>query len=119
MVYCVEKSASAAELIRQNLQSLGVEEGFRIMKQDVKKVLRGLGEEGVTADFIFLDPPYRMEEVYGRTLELLGESQLTKPGSLVIAEHQKKFDPGETFASLRRYRKLEQGDATLSFYKKI
>jgi 16S rRNA (guanine(966)-N(2))-methyltransferase RsmD len=119
MVYFVEKSSKAAELIRQNLRSLGVEEGFRIMKEDVSKALRGLAEEEVTADVIFLDPPYRMEEAYGRTLEFLGESQLPKPGGLVIAEHQKKFDPGETFGLLRRYRKLEQGDAALSFYQKI
>jgi len=119
MVYFVEKSARAAELIRQNLHSLGVEEGFRIIRQDVRKALHGLAEEGVTADFIFLDPPYRMEEVYGQTLECLRESGLPKPGSLVMAEHQKKFDPGEAFASLRRFRKLEQGDAALSFYRRI
>ena len=119
MVYFVEKSAKAAELIRQNLHSLGVEEGFRIMKQDAKKPLSRLAEERVTADFVFLDPPYRMEEVYGQTLESLGKSQLPKPGSVVIAEHQKKFDPGETFPTLRRYRKLEQGDAVLSFYRRI
>ena len=111
MVYFVEKSARAAEL--------GVEEGFRIIRQDVRKALHGLAEEGVTADFIFLDPPYRMEEVYGQTLECLRESGLPKPGSLVMAEHQKKFDPGEAFASLRRFRKLEQGDAALSFYRRI
>jgi len=119
MVYFVEKSARAAELIRQNLQSLGVDEGFRVIQQDVKRAVRGLAEEEVTADFIFLDPPYQMEEAYGRTLESVGESQLPRPGGLVIAEHQKKFDPGGAFASLHRFRKLEQGDAALSFYKKI
>jgi len=116
MVYFVEKSARAAELIRKNLLSLGVEEGYRIMKQDVEKSLRQLDDEGITVDFMFLDPPYQMEKVYGQTLETLGKSQVPKPGSLVIAEHQKKFDPGEDFASLHRFRKLEQGDAALSFY---
>jgi hypothetical protein len=40
-----------------------------------------------------------------------------KPESIVIAEHQKKFDPRESFEALVRYRKLEQGDAALSFYR--
>ena len=119
MVYFVEKSARASELIRQNLQSLGVEEGFRIIQQDVGRALRWLAEEGIIADFIFLDPPYQMGEAYGRTLESFGEIQLPKPGSLVLAEHQKKFDPGDAFASLHRFRKLEQGDAALSFYRRI
>jgi 16S rRNA G966 N2-methylase RsmD len=60
-----------------------------------------------------------MKEVYGQTLESLAEAQLAKTGVLVVAEHQKKFDPGDAFSSLHRYRKLEQGDAALSFYKKI
>jgi 16S rRNA (guanine966-N2)-methyltransferase len=118
MVYFVEKAARAVELIRKNLESLGVEEGYRVMKQDVNKALPGLAEERITADFIFLDPPYQMKEAYGQTLESLGEAQLAKAGGLVIAEHLKKFDPGEAFASLHRFRKLEQGDAALSFYKK-
>ncbi len=69
------------------------------------------------ADFIFLDPPYEMEQAYGQALETLSKSGLLKDESIVIAEHQKKFDPGEVFGSLRRYRKLVQGDAALSFYR--
>jgi len=37
--------------------------------------------------------------------------------ALVIAEHEKKFDPGEKFGKLQRFRKLLQGDAGLSFYR--
>jgi hypothetical protein len=36
---------------------------------------------------------------------------------MVIAEHQKKFDSGDKFGNLQRYRKLMQGDAALSFYR--
>ena len=71
----------------------------------------------LTADFIFLDPPYEMEEAYQQALEKLSTSGLLKDESIVIAEHQKKFEPGEIFGSLRRYRKLVQGDAVLSFYR--
>jgi len=37
--------------------------------------------------------------------------------SLVIAEHEKQFDPGEEFGALRRFRHLVQGSAALSFYR--
>ena len=37
--------------------------------------------------------------------------------SLVIAEHEKIFDPGDDFGPLRRIRKLVQGNAALSFYR--
>ena len=82
------------------------------------RALRKLETEKVTADFIFLDPPYRMEEAYRTVLGQLSQSRILRSNSLVIAEHQKKFDPGEVFSTLYRYRKLQQGDAALSFYRK-
>jgi hypothetical protein len=36
---------------------------------------------------------------------------------VVIAEHEKKFDPGEEFGALRRFRILMQGSTALSFYR--
>jgi 16S rRNA (guanine966-N2)-methyltransferase len=118
MVYFVESSAPAVKLIAQNLHSLGAGTGFEVLELDVPRALRKLDTQNVTADFVFLDPPYRMEQAYRAALEALSESRLLRPQGLVIAEHQKKFDPGELFSTLYRYRKLEQGDAALSFYRK-
>jgi hypothetical protein len=36
----------------------------------------------------------------------------------VIAAPPKRFDPGGVFGNLRRTRKLVQGDAALSFYRR-
>ncbi|SRR5579862_2474572 len=117
-VLFVESSASAAELIKQNLQSLKIENGFRILKQDAARALKTLQAEQVKADYVFLDPPYGLEAEYKNTLSALGESALLKSGTIVLAEHFKKFDPGDQFGDLRRYRTLAQGDAVLSFYRK-
>jgi 16S rRNA (guanine966-N2)-methyltransferase len=116
-VYFVDCSAQAAELVRKNLRSLGVTTGAEIMKQEATRALAQLESREVNADFVFLDPPYRMEESYRASLQRLGGSRLLKASSLVIAEHGKKFDPGEEFGGLRRFRKLTQGDAGLSFYR--
>ncbi|HET7440625.1 MAG TPA: 16S rRNA (guanine(966)-N(2))-methyltransferase RsmD, partial [Terriglobales bacterium] len=96
-VHFVESSAKAAELIRQNLMSLKIESGFHIMKAEVRPALRRLDAEGAKAEFVFLDPPYRLEHAYRDTLEMLGESRLLRPGGTVIAEHLKRFDPAESF----------------------
>jgi 16S rRNA (guanine(966)-N(2))-methyltransferase RsmD len=116
-VYFVESSKATAELIAQNLRSLGIAGGFQIVKGEVAKALRQWEAAGITADFVFLDPPYRLREEYAQTLEALAGSKLLNESIVVIAEHEKRFDPGEDFGALRRYRKLEQGDAALSFYR--
>jgi 16S rRNA (guanine966-N2)-methyltransferase len=116
MIHFAESSTRAAELIKKNLSSLGITTGFQILNQDSVRALRLLDSVNFIADFVFLDPPYDMEKAYKQTLQALSRSHTLKPESIVIAEHQQKFDPGEAFESLRRYRKLEQGDAALSFY---
>jgi 16S rRNA (guanine966-N2)-methyltransferase len=118
MVYFVESSKAAADLIAANLKSLGIEIGFKVIKADAVKALAQLEGLGVAADFIFVDPPYRMQEEYARTFEALAESKLVPASGVVIAEHEKRFDPGEAFGELRRYRKMTQGDAGLSFYRR-
>ncbi len=119
MLYFAESSQAASDLIAKNLKSLGIARSFLILKMDAGKALRQLEAAGNVADYVFLDPPYSMQEEYAKTLAALAESKLLHEQSLVIAEHQKKFDPGETFGNLRRYRKLVQGDAALSFYRRL
>jgi 16S rRNA (guanine(966)-N(2))-methyltransferase RsmD len=116
-VYFVESSASAATLIRRNLDSLKVQSGYEVLKEDAARALRQLEARNITADFVFLDPPYRLEKVYAQILQQLSQSTLLAPDAVVVAEHDKRFDPGADFAPLFRYRKLEQGDAALSFYR--
>ncbi|HXY51324.1 MAG TPA: 16S rRNA (guanine(966)-N(2))-methyltransferase RsmD [Terriglobales bacterium] len=116
-VYFVESSLPAIKLIRQNLASLGVAAGFELLHLEATKALQKVETRCSPVDFVFLDPPYRMREEYARSLRLLASSSLLHPASLVTAEHEKKFDPGGEFGILRRYRRLEQGDAALSFYR--
>lgn len=117
-VYFVESSNAAAQLIRQNLNSLLIRSGFSILRGRTLDTLRRLEQERVTADLVFLDPPYRMKDAYRQTLLALADSSLIGPTSVVIAEHDKQFDPSEEFGFLRRFRKLVQGSAVLSFYRK-
>jgi hypothetical protein len=58
-----------------------------------------------------------LEQTYYDTLQQLAEESCWKTTAIIIAEHLKKFDPGDRFGSLARFRTLHQGDAGLSFYR--
>ena len=116
-VHFVESSARAAKVIRENLRGLDISEGFEIQERETGRALRLLDSQAVAFDYVFLDPPYRMQEAYDETLGFLSQSCLLRPSSVVVAEHEKKFEPCERFGGLQRYRVLKQGDAGLSFYR--
>ena len=117
-VLLVESSAKAAAVIQENLHELGIASGYRILQTNVLTALKRLQTEALVADVVFLDPPYNLQQAYAETLDALSKSALVGENSLVIAEHDRHFDPGGEFGELRRARKLKQGDAVLSFYRK-
>jgi 16S rRNA (guanine966-N2)-methyltransferase len=116
-VHFVENSIAAAEAIRANLSALGISSGAHVVQEDLPRAFWRMERHKVAADVVFIDPPYRMKDAYGSTLRALADSSLIWAMSVVIAEHEKKFDPGEEFGLLRRFRLLVQGSAALSFYR--
>lgn len=117
LVYFVDSSKSAIELINKNLQSLGISAGFRTLQQDAQHSIGELERQQIRPDFIFLDPPYRMHELSQQTLQRVAQAEVSV-NALIILEHERRFDPGEEVSSLRRVRKLKQGDTGLSFYRR-
>jgi 16S rRNA (guanine(966)-N(2))-methyltransferase RsmD len=116
-VVFVESNRKAANLIRSNLKSLNIDEGADVFQEEVADALPMLMNAAEQFDIVFLDPPYALAGEYGRSLRLLSTGSLLKPHSLVIAEHDKRFEPGEDHSPLKRYRRLDQGDSALSFYR--
>jgi len=116
-VHFVESSGAAAEAIRKNLHSLGIVEGFKIVQQELPQAFWRMERDRVAADVVFIDPPYREKDAYTQTLGALAESSLIWAMSVVIAEHEKKFDPGQEFGPLHRFRRLVHGSTALSFYR--
>src|SRR5207253_7301115 len=62
----VEKNRAAVDVIRENLQSLGIASRAEVLTAKALTVL-----ERLTADIVFLDPPYELEREYAEALELL------------------------------------------------
>jgi 16S rRNA (guanine(966)-N(2))-methyltransferase RsmD len=116
-VYFVENSHAAAEAIRGNLKNLGISQGSHVVEDDLPRAFWRMERQKIAADVVFIDPPYRMKEAYPATLRALADCSLIWAMSVVIAEHEKKFDPGEEFGPLRRFRLLVQGSIALSFYR--
>src|SRR3989442_8760369 len=90
----IEKHATAANLIRQNLDSLGITSGATLLAVDA---LRGLGmlqarqrsQPANSAEIIFLDPPYAEAKENERVLRFLGTAGLLAKDGRVIVEHRR------------------------------
>jgi 16S rRNA (guanine966-N2)-methyltransferase len=116
-VVFLEESPRAALIIRANLAALGAGREAELISSDVVRGLGVLAARGASADFLFLDPPYREARELDRALDFLGESPLLGPQSVLVVEHPRKRALPERIGRLARVRVVGQGDAALSFYR--
>jgi 16S rRNA (guanine(966)-N(2))-methyltransferase RsmD len=106
----VEKHFAAANMIRQNLASLQIEDRATVVQ---RASLAALGEWD--ADIYFLDPPYTLTAEYRSALTLLGERTL-RPQASVLVQHASRFELADAYGQLRRMRVLAHGDNAVSFF---
>jgi 16S rRNA (guanine966-N2)-methyltransferase len=117
-VVFIEHHRPAAQLIKDNLASLNIEGGFRVMTSPVLKSLETLADEGEQYDIVFIDPPYDEIREYHHVLRELARGPLLKPLSWVVAEHSRHCVLEENYGQLRRTRLLRRGDSQLAFYRR-
>ena len=103
----LEKNRKAVEVIRENLESLGLESRAKVAHGSVLLTL-----PASPGNILFVDPPYELEKEYAVALSALAAN----PPDLAIAQHSKHLDLAESYGPLRRTRVLKQGDNVLSFF---
>ncbi len=101
----IEDRRAAVEVIRENIESLGLQPRAEIVTAKVKSALPRFAP-----DIAFLDPPYDLAGEYESALALVR-------APLVIVQHSKRLKLREQYGPLRRARIVTQGDNALSFYE--
>ena len=120
-VWFAENAPPAVAAIRANLRALKIAGGYALEDRGAAKLLGSLGKNARSGvNVVFLDPPYEAADEYKRTMEFFGAhaDEVLAQDAMVIAEHARKQALAERFGELKRVRVLEQGDASLSFYRR-
>ena len=80
-VFC-DKSYSAIEIIKKNIEKTHFEEKAKVLCMDYKKCLTSINEK---FDLIFIDPPYK-QDIAIKSLEIIIENKLLNEDGLIIIE---------------------------------
>ena len=110
----VERDHRQCGVIRENLASTGFEDSATVRQGDAARSLPLLpGNYGL----VLLDPPYRMGAFHG-VMDAIGrQTDLLKPGAVVVAGHSKQTELHAAYGSLWRVMFRQYGDNAVSFYR--
>ncbi len=115
-VYFVEADGKRAESLLSLMEGCGCRERARMVRMNATEFITKSASEGRKWDIVFLDPPYRSDELE-KVLPLIGEGTVLAPGAVVIAEHMKKHGPPERAGVLGKTKTYKYGDTVLTLYE--
>lgn len=118
-VYFAETAKPALAALRANLERFDPDRQCIVGAQGALPLLRALHGQGARLDLVFLDPPYESASSYESVLKFLAGHPILSNHALVVAEHSRRRPLPDAFLPLKKYRTLEQGDSTLSFYRSM
>ena len=107
----VESDGRAVRLIQQNLDHCRVSDRYAIIRARFADAARRL--PAGSFDLVFLDPPYRSEDM---TLVLEEAAPLVAPDGLVVLEHARRDAAPQAAASVMTTRNILSGDSALTIY---
>jgi 16S rRNA (guanine966-N2)-methyltransferase len=115
-VYFAENAKIPLQNLRQNLERLEIGNQAIVEPAGSLPLLRRLLHQEVTLDLIFLDPPYKDQLAYETVLGFLAEHSILHADAIVVVEHSRRFRLPDLNIRLQPYRKIEQGEAALTFF---
>ncbi|NLY52232.1 MAG: 16S rRNA (guanine(966)-N(2))-methyltransferase RsmD [Firmicutes bacterium] len=110
----VDNSRAAVQVIRRNLERVGLAELAEVYQADVERAISILARRKLDFGCIFLDPPYLSGKA-AAALAAIDRLNLAGPETLVIVEHGKQEKLPEQIGSLKLHRVQSYGDTEISF----
>ena len=117
----VEKDPVHAEVLRRNVEKLGLSSKCRVLVQDNQAAFRSLEREGRSFTLLLADPPFSKDrkelppEVFV-DLEALSASPVWAPGGMLVLEHRSGEPPYPEALAKRMTDRREYGDATVVWF---
>ena len=89
---------------------------FRVIKGDANKVILALAKEAQKFDYVFLDPPYKEQQIV-KLLQQIDQLRLLNPEALIICETDQMAKLPEDLTGYTFLKHTDYGITELTFYR--
>jgi 16S rRNA (guanine966-N2)-methyltransferase len=98
-VIFVDKDAKAIQTIRENVKICDLEDRSEIYRNDAEKALKAVLKRELSFHFIFLDPPYKKQQLV-KLLALIDEHHLLSSSGTIVCEHGSELELPDEIGNL-------------------
>ena len=98
----VDTNINAYKVIKENIRSIKIQEKTEVYLQDYKTYLNSNKDKKF--DLVFLDPPYKMKEVYGEIVDFMLENDMLSEDAIIVKECDEFFNEDDRFRKFKTYK---------------
>ncbi|MFP7296015.1 16S rRNA (guanine(966)-N(2))-methyltransferase RsmD [Neobacillus niacini] len=114
-VIFVDKDRKAIQTIYENIQACKMEDKAEVYRNDADRALKVLMKRDIQFDYIFLDPPYKKQQLLN-LMEKISEYGLLTTGGYIICEHSHDVELPESSGEYTQYKHEKYGIIAITIY---
>lgn len=113
--YLCDKNYKAISTIKRNVQTLNVKDRCVIQKMDFMQMLEWCKNEQLVFDLIYIDPPYKKQQI-SKILTFIDEAGLLKENGDIVCESLKEDEFLDNYGSIRKIKDTTYGITRITYY---
>ncbi len=114
-VIFVDRDGKAIQTIHENIRNCDFEEKAEIYRNDADRALKAILKRDLAFDYIFLDPPYRKQQLL-KLLKVIDENNLLSEQGTILCEHESDVELPENVGRLVQQKHENYGIISISIY---
>lgn len=116
-VIFIDRDSKAIQTIHDNLNACGLEVKAEVYRNDADRSLKALIKRNISFDYIFLDPPYKLQQLTS-IMQKLDEYGLIHTRSLIVCEHSHEVEMPASLDDLTCVKHEKYGIISISIFSK-
>lgn len=114
-VIFVDRESKAIHVIQENLKACKFEEKAEVYRNDADRAVKALIKREIKFDYIFLDPPYKKQQLVS-LMEKMVQQDLVKTDGMIVCEHSFDVDLPETVGRFKQIKHEKYGIIAVTIY---
>ncbi|MEK4199479.1 16S rRNA (guanine(966)-N(2))-methyltransferase RsmD [Cytobacillus sp. FSL K6-0265] len=111
----VDRDSKAVHTVHENLRICKIEEGVEVYRNDAERALKAIMKRELQFDYIFLDPPYKKQQLV-KLLEIISQQKLLKQNGMIMCEHSSDIQLPTFCGDLEQVKYESYGIIAVSIY---
>lgn len=115
-VIFVDRDGKAIQTIKENISVCSFTEKAEIYRNEANRALKAVIKRGLKFDVVFLDPPYKKQQLLDVLTEMDQSSLLAESG-VIVCEHSHDVALPERIGQLQRIKREQYGIINITIFQ--